>query len=168
MNIRRYAIPLLCAAAVAYACVPRPNAQEPSTVAQPAPAESAKVRAETLAYMPPSGMPPIASSLDVSVKDKVEMALRITNTSGKKLELDFASGLTHDFAILDENGREVWRWSADRMFTQALRNKMLDANETVTYEERWSPEGRRGTFTAVAMLRSTNHPVETRVSFTLP
>jgi hypothetical protein len=36
------------------------------------------------------------------------------------------------------------------------------------FDEKWNPEGLVGEFTAVAVLRSDNHPVESRVTFTLP
>ena len=110
----------------------------------------------------------LATSLDVTVRDGVTLALHVTNTADKRVELQFSSGQTHDFIILDSKGREVWRWSADRMFTQALQNKLLDPRETVTYEEEWDAAGRKGRFTAIGKLTSTNYPVQERVEFTLP
>jgi hypothetical protein len=110
----------------------------------------------------------IASSLDVTVLDGVTLALHVTNASGRLVELRFPDGQVYDFAVLDGEGREVWRWSADRMFTQALQTKQLDPNETLSVEERWDAQGHAGRFTAVATLRSTNFPVEQRVDFTLP
>ncbi|MFL5577323.1 MAG: BsuPI-related putative proteinase inhibitor [Gemmatimonadaceae bacterium] len=112
--------------------------------------------------------PLLATSLDVSVKGSVELAFHVTNSSDKALELQFPSGQTHEFVILDSAGRTVWRWSEGRLFTQALRNTVLDAGETATYEGSWDAAGHRGTFTAVATLRSDNHPVESRVEFSLP
>ena len=58
--------------------------------------------------------------------------------------------------------------AAIRMFTQALRNTVLDAGETKSFDGRWDAAGQRGSFTAVAVLKSSNHPVETRVEFTVP
>lgn len=110
----------------------------------------------------------LASSLDVSVGAEVVLALHVTNTSGEPLEVRFVSGQTHDFAVLDSTGREVWRWSADRMFTQALQTRTIAVGQTVTYEERWSPDGASGRFTAVGRLSSSNVPLEQRVEFTYP
>jgi hypothetical protein len=110
----------------------------------------------------------VATSLELSIHDGVAFALHVTNTSDGHLELDFPNGKTHDFAVFDSLGRQVWQWSDGRMFTQTVRNKLLDSQETITYEERWHPGPRTGRFTAVARLESSNHPVEERVEFTLP
>jgi hypothetical protein len=111
----------------------------------------------------------LASSLDVRVAGgDVRLVFHVTNRAAQRLELTFGSGQLYDFAILDSSGREVWRWSSGRMFTQALQTRLLDPNETLTFEEQWHPAGRAGSFTAVATLRSTTHPVEQRVDFTVP
>ena len=150
----RLVVSLLCLGAAAYACGPRPHT-DPAAAAT-----AARTR------MP--NEPALASSLDVSVGAGVRFALHVTNTTDRRLELNFPSGQTHEFVVLDASGREVWRWSADRMFTQALQNRLVDSRETVTYEETWKPGEMRGTFTAVGTVRSDNYPVETRVEFTLP
>ena len=53
-------------------------------------------------------------------------------------------------------------------FTQAIRNKLLKGRAETVFEERWNTKGLRGTYTAIATLRSENHPVETSVEFVLP
>lgn len=150
----RFVASLLCLAAAAYACGPRPRS------------DPAAATATVPTRMP--NEPALASSLDVSVSGSVRFALHVTNATGRRLELNFPSGQTHDFAVLDASGREVWRWGADRMFTQALQNKLVDSRETLTFEETWQPGSARGSFTAIGTLRSDNYPVETRVEFTLP
>ena len=111
---------------------------------------------------------PLASSLRVTVDGSVNVALHVTNHSGKRLELRFPSGQTHDFAILDAQGHELWRWSNGRMFTQSLQTKQLGKGETVTYQDRWDGGALNGDYTVVATLNSTNHPVEAQVQFTAP
>ncbi|MBV6520689.1 MAG: hypothetical protein MNPFHGCM_00807 [Gemmatimonadaceae bacterium] len=146
----RLAVALVIAAAVLYACGPRSHT------------------AETPNRKHGTAGPLVASSLDVAVGDNVEFVLHITNNAQKKLELTFPSGQNYDVTVLDSVGREVWRWSSGRMFTQALQNHVLEANETLTYEAAWNPESMRGAFVAVASLRSENHPLERRVPFSLP
>jgi hypothetical protein len=88
----------------------------------------------------PRDGPPVVSSFDVSTQGDVRFALHVTNNAGKRMELTFPSGLTHDIVVLDDLGREVWRWSEGRMFTQTLQNRILDASETVSYAAEWQPE----------------------------
>ena len=158
----RLLIWLLCAGALILACGPRAHHNESvasTTTDAPPPAP----RPSTAA-----GDRVLATSANVSVNDGVSLSLHVTNVADHSLELDFPNGQTHDFVVFDSAGREVWRWSTGRMFTQALQNKLLSSSETVTYEEKWKAHGRRGTFTAVAILRSSNYPVEEKVAFTLP
>jgi hypothetical protein len=144
-------IPLVVlSAALAFACGPRARSNEATTHAKGTPGQ------------------PVGSMLDVRIEDGVVFALRVTNDASKSLELTFPDGQTHDIVVLDANGREVWRWSKGRLFTQALQNRVLAQSETASYEGEWSPRDTHGTFTAVASLRSENHPIEQRVQFTLP
>jgi hypothetical protein len=156
----RLVIWFLCAGALAVACGPhaRHNESAASTTdARPTPARTG-----------PDDGRVLAASANVAVHDGVQFTLHVTNLSDHAIELNFPSGQTHDFVVVDSVGREVWRWSDGRMFTQALQNKLLDSKETVTYEERWPGKGRKGHFTAVALLKSSNHPVEERIAFTMP
>jgi Intracellular proteinase inhibitor len=86
------------------------------------------------------------------------------------VEVAFPSGLTHDFEVRDSTGRLVWQWSQGRLFTQAMQNRMVDRDETVSYSATWSPTNLRrgGDYTAIASLKSDSHPVEQRVRFSVP
>lgn len=109
----------------------------------------------------------VASSLDVRVTDRVQFALRVVNEGDKKVELNFPSGMTHDIAVLDETGKQVWRWSDGRLFTAAYQNKVLRSDDTLSFSEAWrSPTP--GRYTAVARLVSNNYPMEQRVEFAIP
>ena len=150
----RLLVLLLCAGALVLACGPRAHSNAESSTSQRAAADdSGKV---------------LATSLNVSVERGVQFAFHVTNNSEKKIELQFPSGQTHDFVVLDSIGREVWSWAAARMFTQAMQTRMLGARETMKVEEAWDPAGKKGTFTVVARLTSKNHPLEEKVEFALP
>jgi len=145
----RYVFPLLVAAALALAYAsPSPSH----------PYDSARRRAVR---------DTIAASLDVHVGDEVKFSFHVTNSSSKRVELRFPSGQTHDVVVLDPQGREIWRWSRGRMFTQSMQNKVLAASDTLTFTETWRPE-HAGTYTAVASLLSENYPTEQRAEFSLP
>jgi hypothetical protein len=94
----------------------------------------------------------------------VRFNLSVANTSPKNVEVNFASGQSYDFVVVDSVGREVWRWSTDRIFTQSVRNKLLGKGEAIEASEKWSP-AKPGKFTAIAQLTSSNYPVEKKVVF---
>jgi hypothetical protein len=145
---------LLLSAAIVFACGPRPHSATKTT------ATTHKKKASSAMTLTPS--------LDVKVGNAVEFAFRVTNESDKRVELMFPSGQTHDIAVLDESGREVWRWSSERMFTQSIQNKLVSARDSISFSERWSPAGMHGKFTAVASLNSQAYPLEHRAEFELP
>jgi len=153
----RIILPLLCAAsAVAFAATPSSHNEKPIAVRHNAAAMAA----------------PIVTTFDITRPredaDKLRFTLSIKNNTTKMLELRFPDGQTHDFVVKDFAGKEVWRWSQGRMFTSAMRSETLKGKGETAFEESWDTNGQHGTFTAVAILRSNNYPVETSVQFMLP
>jgi hypothetical protein len=108
---------------------------------------------------------PVAAVLDVKIRDGIEFAFHVTNNAPRKLELLFPSGQTHDFAVVDSLGREVWRWSEGRMFTQAVTNRLIGPSVSVTWKAAWRAEVPPGQYVAIASLLSENKPLEERVDF---
>jgi hypothetical protein len=107
----------------------------------------------------------LTTSFDVAQQENaVHFALRITNTTSKRVELTFASGQAYDFIVVDSLGREVWRWAEGRIFTQSVQNKLLGKGEGITISETWAP-AKPGKYAAIALLRSTNYPLQERVEF---
>ncbi|HVZ76912.1 MAG TPA: BsuPI-related putative proteinase inhibitor [Gemmatimonadaceae bacterium] len=148
----RILITMLCGGAIAIACTARSHN------------ESA---AQTLKSAPHERGQQLAASFNVVPDGKaMQFALRVVNTSKKNLELDFPNGQAYDFVVVDSLGREVWRWGNGRMFTQAVQNKFVGSGESFEVSEHWQ-NPRRGKYTAIAMLTSTNYPVRERVDFTL-
>jgi hypothetical protein len=109
--------------------------------------------------------PPIAAALDVKIRDGIEFTFRVTNNASRKLELLFPTGQTHDLVVVDSLGREVWRWSEGRMFTQALQNRVLESSASLSWEGAWRSEVPPGRYVAIASLLSENKPLEERVEF---
>ena len=111
------------------------------------------------------GKEALAASLAIDGKRGLNFTLNVRNNTKRMLELRFPNGQTHDFFVLDENGKEVWRWSEGKMFTQALQNRLVKSKETVVFANRIDSSKMHGRYTAVAVLTSDNHPVEQRVQF---
>jgi hypothetical protein len=111
----------------------------------------------------------IAASLNVVVAgEQIEFQLTLTNNSSRSVEVRFPSGRTHDFAVIDSTGREVWRWSTGKMFTQVLQNKSIAPHDSISFSTAWKNPDTAGTFVAVARLWSRNFPIEQRAELIIP
>lgn len=110
---------------------------------------------------------PVVSALSVNVGDGVRFSLDVTNTTNRMVELRFPNGFTHDFYVIDDSGKEVWRWSDGRMFTQGMQTKLVKSKDEASFANEWRPINLKGHFTAVAQLKSANHPIEERIEFAL-
>ena len=114
----------------------------------------------------PSAAGTLASSLSVEVHpDTVRLVFHVTNPTNEPLTLEFSSGQRYDFAIRSGGGDDLWRWSADKSFMQALGAETLAPGATVQYVEVWPTDGRKGSFVAAAELTSTSHPVQESAQF---
>ena len=141
--------PIAAAATLAFACGPWSQTQAESRVSHQHITEGK----------------PLGSVLEVRAGGEIDLALRVTNTSKRTLELRFPDGFTHDFFVVDSEGHEVWRWSEGRMFTSGIQTRQLRTNGSVTYHNKAKQQLPKGEYVAVAVLRSGNHPIETRVAF---
>lgn len=115
-------------------------------------------------------MPELLPSVQVTTaNDSVEFVLQVTNTTDAPVALTFPSGQSYDFVVYDATGREVWRWSAEQMFTQAVRDETVAPGETRTYSEVWVPApGTTGTFEVEGVLTVSNREVRQRTGFRVP
>ena len=149
MMTNRFIIPLLCAASVAFA---RGTTGHKETLASSTNTQS---KSE------------LSATFSVKAHGHVELQLDVRNNTSRMMELRFPNGKTHDFIVQDASGKEVWRWSKSRMFTQGLQNKLVKSKDVATFGEVWDAEDMKGKFTAIAVLSSDNHPIEERVEFEL-
>lgn len=101
--------------------------------------------------------------LGVTTAGGVEFAFTVTNASPEAVTLSFPSGQVVDVAVLDD-GKELWRWSDDRVFTQAIGSETLEPGESFVASVTWE-DPRPGTYTAVASLAAENYELEARTEF---
>jgi hypothetical protein len=145
--------PLLALAAAAFlaAC--------PAPAAAPPPAGS-----------PAGGAEPLVTTLQVETSaDSLRFSLAVTNAGAAPVTLEFPTSQRYDFAVLD-GARELWRWSADCGFAQALGTETLAPGQTRTWTEAWRPDAalRGRQLTAVGTLASSSHRVERRSPVRVP
>jgi hypothetical protein len=111
----------------------------------------------------------LVASMDVRVLgDTVQFGLHVTNVSGAPVTVEYASGQRYDFVVRTLAGAEVWRWSADRGFTQALGEETIAPEGWLQYREGWAAGARTGRYIAEALLTSMNRPKTLRMEFELP
>ena len=145
----RITAPLLAAAGLFFACGPRSQ-----TVVGKA---KSRTGADTT----------VAAHVSIdTTKGEVRFAIAVHNGTRKSVEINFPDGRTHDFVVLDTAGREVWRWSEGRMFTQSMQNRFVGSQDSIIYDEKWRTAA-PGNYTLVALLNSENHPVRQQVPFAL-
>jgi len=159
----RYIILLLCAGAVAFACAPRDHS-DTSALATVSSTQSSA--APNRAHTKKRSAARLASRLKVDVAPRaVRFALDVVNVGKKHVEVDFPSGQSYDFTVVDSTGHEVWHWSKGRLFTQSVQNKQLGAGDAMQVSESWQRHPAPGKYTAIATLESSNYPLEQRVDF---
>lgn len=122
----------------------------------------------------PPGAPaaggPLLSSLQVTQTDQsVTFDLQVTNVSEAPVDLVFPTGQSAEFVVERADGSAVWRWSADQMFTQAIRTVTLAPDESWGTRGQWAPPGTlEGEYIARGWLTARDLRVEQATRFRLP
>jgi len=71
------------------------------------------------------------------VGEVLSFSLEISNTQDKTLKLFFPTSKIYDFAVYDESGKEVYRWSRNKLFTQVITRIVLKPKETKVFSLEW-------------------------------
>ncbi|HYZ84425.1 MAG TPA: BsuPI-related putative proteinase inhibitor [Bryobacteraceae bacterium] len=95
--------------------------------------------------------------------DAAMARLLLRNDTGSPLPLQFRDGQTFDLVVRDGEGNELYRWSAGKQFTQALRSESIEG------ERQWGamipvPDA-PGTYTLEGFLTSTNASYRSSLAF---
>lgn len=108
----------------------------------------------------------LEATLDAIVDDAVEFVFHVVNTGTNPVEVTFRTGQDADIAVYDADTADlVWRWSDDKLFTQAIERTSLDPGQTTEYSYTWEHPS-PGQYTAVASLAADAN-VEARTIFTV-
>ena len=73
------------------------------------------------------------------------MTLMARNESDRTFQVVFSSAKRFDFAVYDPANKAVWRWSADRMFSQSLTSLVIKPGELVVFTASWDQKDGSGT-----------------------
>ncbi len=69
--------------------------------------------------------------------DAYRFTLRFGNRGESPIELHFATSQIYDFLVYDRNGKLLYQWSADKLFTQVAWTMKLLPQEERSYSEVW-------------------------------
>lgn len=111
----------------------------------------------------------LVGSMEVKVSpSSVRLVLHVTNTGEAPLELNFSSSQRYDFIVETPSGEEVWRWSDDMAFMQALSQDTLPPGASWDMEAVWDPGDRSGDYVATGVLTAREHELRQSTAFQLP
>ncbi|HEX4997999.1 MAG TPA: BsuPI-related putative proteinase inhibitor [Terriglobia bacterium] len=71
------------------------------------------------------------------IPEGFRMTFTVTNTGDRLLPFRFPSGQNFDFIVMDQSGREVWRWSRTQFFTRVVRSEALRPDNPWRYQAVW-------------------------------
>lgn len=76
--------------------------------------------------------------------DMIDINFSLKNISGKDLKISHGSGQRYNIWIYNEKDEEVYRWSHDKAFTQAIIDIEFGANDQLTFNEEWNLQDNEG------------------------
>jgi hypothetical protein len=80
----------------------------------------------------------------VEENEQLKINFSLQNISGKDLQISFGSGQQYDILVFNERNEEVYKWSNDKSFTQALIERDLKKGEKLTFTEKWNFKDNKG------------------------
>jgi len=77
----------------------------------------------------------VAGEVMTSIMDKGDgtFEFKVKNQTEKEVEFNFSDGQRYDYSIKTKDGKEIYRYSSDMMFTQDLGKENLKQGEELAY-----------------------------------
>ena len=95
-----------------------------------------------------------------AVGDPIILTVSVFNGTDESLVLPFNNSQRYDYSIDDSEGNQVWLWSGDRMFLQALGVENLGPDKPcLRYEQSFTGELAPGVYTVTGSITSRTVPV---------
>jgi len=88
----------------------------------------------------PGSIAPAKLSTDKDVYaagEKVTLTISFTNTGTGDISSYFPSAQKFDFIVMGPDKKEIWRWSAGKMFTMAIQPFALEVGKSVSFSASW-------------------------------
>lgn len=92
---------------------------------------------KTMKPQPVSGL--FKTSLELKHENgKIKLDFSLQNVSGKDLQISYGSGQKYDIWVYNEQNEEVYKWSINKAFTQALIVRGFKDAEKLAFNEEWN------------------------------
>jgi hypothetical protein len=76
--------------------------------------------------------------------ETVEVAVAATNKVRSPIDLQFSSGQSFDVKITDNDGKDVWQWSHEKVFSMAIRKIKLPPGKSLNFRLAWKQTDNHG------------------------
>jgi hypothetical protein len=90
--------------------------------------------------------------LQYAAGEPITLTLTVSNPSDRLISLQFMTAQRYDFSLADGQGNAVWRWGAERMFTQMMGQEALPPGASLVFQERCDARLAPGSYRAAAHL----------------
>lgn len=101
-------------------------------------------------------------------REPIKLTLRVVNGTSKPVRFSFRTAQRFDLIMLDTQGREVWRWSAGRIFAQALGEEILKpSGGELLYEAVARGEFPSGAYTVNGIVQALEGAMLTSITLTI-
>lgn len=85
------------------------------------------------------------TSLEVLNKEgKINFDFSLQNVSGKEQHISYGSGQKYDIFIYNAQNEEIYRWSINKAFTQALIVTTMKKDSKLVFNEQWNLKDNKG------------------------
>lgn len=110
------------------------------------------------------GISIMTDKMNYSVGEPIIIALKIFNYTEEEIIFHFNTGQRYDFIIEDGKGKEVWRWSEDRMFAMMLGEEVLGpTNPEVIYTVEYKGKLNPGYYKVTGVFIAQDRPMSGNV-----
>ena len=100
--------------------------------------------------------------------EPIMLTLRVINDSQKPISLSFSTAQRFDLLMQNQQGREVWRWSAGRFFAQILGKEVLKpSGGELLYHAKVEKKFPQGAYTVKAIIRALGSQMSATINVTV-
>jgi hypothetical protein len=78
--------------------------------------------------------------------EQIKFNMSLKNQSERSVEFQFSTGQKFELVVYDSDHKERYRYSKDKMFTQAFQNLTLEPGETYDFTDEWKEVPEPGTY----------------------